>query len=83
MIDAVLFPVSTSLYIYERVLNGLFWMDTGINQCQCASEQAVKSPAMSSKYAIALAITGIIKDKNLQGNYLPVTDQILTDPEFR
>jgi hypothetical protein len=52
---------------------------TNIN---AASESAVKSPAMSSKYAIALALTGIIKDKNLQGNYLPVTEQLLTDPEF-
>lgn len=69
------------IFMNEFLMDFSGWTQelTNIN---AASESAVKSPAMSSKYAIALALTGIIKDKNLRGNYLPVTEQLLTDPEF-
>jgi hypothetical protein len=60
------------IFMNEFLMDFSGWTSelTNIN---AASEQAVKSPAMSSKYAIALAMTGILNDPALRGEYVEVT----------
>jgi hypothetical protein len=60
------------IFMNEFLMDFSGWTQELTNQT-AASEQATKSPAMSSKYALALAMTGLFKDPSLRGNYVEVS----------
>lgn len=65
-------------FLNELLVDFSDWTSERTNP-QAGSEQAVKSYALSSKYAIGLALTGVFRDPNAVSSYREVSAENIAD----